>query len=678
MHSIQPLIVDLTLITIYAGLTTLLFKKLKQPTVLGYVLAGIFAGPYFSFVPTVTDKANLTLWADIGVIFLLFGLGLEFSFKKMINVGKSALITSNANILFMLFLGYNTGLLLGWSVMDSFFLGSMISMSSTTIIIKAFEDLNVKKQKYTDLVFGVLVVEDIVGILLLVLLPTVALGNSIDGGALLLSTMKLIFFLVLCFVIGIYLVPSFLKKITPFLNDEMLLLISISLCFGMVLLATSSGFSSALGAFIMGSILAETSVIERIEKNIKPLKDFFGVVFFVSVGMMVDPSMFVKYAWPICVITFIVMIGKIIFSCLGFLFSGETLKTALQGGFSLAQVGEFAFIIASLGMSIKVLDAQVYPIIVAVSVITTFFTPMMIKASEPAYRYLCKVLPESITKRIASNTSIARESKIEERHWKLLFKSYFIRMILFSMILFTIIGLSAYFVKPFIHSLMPNLVARITVTAITLLFMSPFLKAMIGWETVLPIFAREKFADILCKFSRRKNAEGEEPQKSIINKIEEKFGLCSLYDQALNEKNFFISNHNVAAVYYKLWTAKKLNRLPLMMMTSFRLIMVLFILSTVVHQFLTENTKVTWGLVIISIMVLSQSRWLFNQYMKIENQFLQNLRGEKEESKEIVAETQPKSVKSPSDKAETASKADSEKLVQSKENTEPVSKKEKQ
>lgn len=678
MHSIQPLIVDLTLITIYAGLTTLLFKKLKQPTVLGYVLAGIFAGPYFSFVPTVTDKANLTLWADIGVIFLLFGLGLEFSFKKMINVGKSALITSNANILFMLFLGYNTGLLLGWSVMDSFFLGSMISMSSTTIIIKAFEDLNVKKQKYTDLVFGVLVVEDIVGILLLVLLPTVALGNSIDGGALLLSTMKLIFFLVLCFVIGIYLVPSFLKKITPFLNDEMLLLISISLCFGMVLLATSSGFSSALGAFIMGSILAETSVIERIEKNIKPLKDFFGVVFFVSVGMMVDPSMFVKYAWPICVITFIVMIGKIIFSCLGFLFSGETLKTALQGGFSLAQVGEFAFIIASLGMSIKVLDAQVYPIIVAVSVITTFFTPMMIKASEPAYRYLCKALPESITKRIASNTSIARESKIEERHWKLLFKSYFIRMILFSMILYTIIGLSAYFVKPFIHSLMPNLAARITVTAITLLFMSPFLKAMIGWETVLPIFAREKFADILCKFSRHKNAEGEEPQKSIINKIEEKFGLCSLYDQALNEKNFFISNHNVAAVYYKLWTAKKLNRLPLMMMTSFRLIMVLFILSTVVHQFLTENTKVTWGLVIISIMVLSQSRWLFNQYMKIENQFLQNLRGEKEESKEIVAETQPKSVKLPSDKAETASKADSEKLVQSKENTEPVSKKEKQ
>lgn len=218
MHSIHALITDLTLITIYAGIITLIFKKLKQPTVLGYILAGIFAGPYFNFLPTVSDQQNLTIWADIGVIFLLFGLGLEFSFKKMMNVGKSAMITAMVNILFMLFLGYNIGLLLGWSVMDSFFLGSMISMSSTTIIIKAFDDLNVKKQKFTDLVFGVLVVEDIVGILLLVLLPTIALGNTIDGKELALSTLKLVFFLVLCFVIGIYIVPTFLKKINRLFN----------------------------------------------------------------------------------------------------------------------------------------------------------------------------------------------------------------------------------------------------------------------------------------------------------------------------------------------------------------------------------------------------------------------------------------------------------------------------
>ncbi len=628
MHSIDALIVDLTLITIYAGITTLIFKKLKQPTVLGYVLAGIFAGPFFNFVPTVTDKVNLTIWADIGVIFLLFGLGLEFSFKKMISVGKSAVITANANILFLLFLGYNTGLLLGWSVIDSFFLGSMISMSSTTIIIKAFEDLNVQKQKFTTLVFGVLVIEDIVGILLLVLLPTIALGSSIDSKELLLSTLKLVFFLVLCFVIGIYLVPTFLKKITNFINDEMLLLITISLCFGMVLLATYSGFSSALGAFIMGSILAETSIVHRIENNIKPLKDFFGAVFFVSVGMMVDPSMFVKYATPICIITMIVILGKIVFSCLGFVLSGQDLKTSIQGGFSLAQVGEFAFIIASLGMSIGVLNQRVYPIIVAVSVITTFLTPMMIKISVPAYKYLNKILPTSWNKYIERNTSIAVESKIEERRWKLLFKHYFIRLILFSMILYTIIALSAYFIKPFIHGLMPSLPARILTTTVTLLLMAPFLKALIGWETILPIFIREKAAEFFCKLT---TANASDAKENIFKKIGTTIKSCSIWDEATNEKNFFISNHHIAAIYYKLWTTKKLNRLPLIMLTSFRILVLLFFITMVVHQFLTENPKVTLALVIITIVALFQSRWLFNQYMKIETQFLANLRGDNKE-----------------------------------------------
>lgn len=629
MHSIHALIIDLTLITIYAGITTLIFKKLKQPTVLGYILAGIFAGPFFNFVPTVTDKENLTLWADIGVIFLLFSLGLEFSFNKMINVGKSAMITAMANILFMLFLGYNTGLLLGWSVIDSFFLGSMISMSSTTIIIKAFDDLNVKKQKFTDLVFGVLVVEDIVGILLLVLLPTIALGSTIDSQELAVSTVKLIFFLVLCFVIGIYLVPTFLKKITEFLNDEMLLLITISLCFGMVLLATYSGFSSALGAFIMGSILAETEIIHRIENVLKPLKDFFGAVFFVSVGMMVDPSMFITYAWPILVITFIVIIGKVLFSCLGFLFSGQNLKTSVQGGFSLAQVGEFAFIIASLGMSIGVLNARVYPIIVAVSVITTFLTPMMIKSSDSFYKKIAKLLPPAWNKYIERNTSLANETRMEERRWKLLFKNYSLRLVLFSMILSAILGLSVYFLKPFVHGLLPNLPARIAVTLITFAVMAPFLKALIGWEAILPVFIKEKLANALCKITLR--ADTEETRQSITKKIEERFGICTVEGETENARNFFISNHKTAALYYKLWTAKKLNRLPLILLTSFRLLVVLFFIVTVVHQLLTENPKVTLFMVLLSILVLSQSRWLFNQYMKIETQFLANLNGSRPE-----------------------------------------------
>lgn len=634
MHSIHTLIVDLTLITIYAGLTTLLFKKLKQPIVLGYILAGIFAGPFFNFVPTVSDKENLTLWADIGVIFLLFGLGLEFSFKKMINVGKAAMITANANILFMLFLGYCTGLLLGWSTMDSFFLGSMISMSSTTIIIKAFDDLNVKKQKFTDLVFGVLVVEDIVGILLLVLLPTIALGNSIDGTELAVSTLKLVFFLILCFVIGIYLVPTFLDKITRFLNDEMLLLITISLCFGMVLLATYSGFSSALGAFLMGSILAETQLIHRIEKNMQPLKDFFGAVFFVSVGMMVNPAMFIEYAVPILAITFIVIVGKVIFSCLGFVIAGQPLKTSILCGFSLAQVGEFAFIIASLGMSIKVLDAKVYPIIVAVSVITTFLTPMMIKSAEPFYKFLLKFLPEKWAEFLNRNSTPAVVTPSEERLWSELFKNYLLRLALFSMILYTIIILSANFIRPVVQALLPNLGGRIVTTAVTLIMMAPFLKALIGWEAILPRFLTRAVKKSFCLLRRGKTAE-EAEKGGVVKKLEEHFDFCSGWSEsAENVRNFFISNSILAKIYYKLWMAKKSNRLPLILMTSFRLLVISFFIVTVVHQFLTENYKVTLLLLAGTVLLLAQSRWLLNQYMKMEAQFLANLRGRKMEEKE--------------------------------------------
>ena len=307
MHSLPPLIVDLAIISLYAGLTTLLFKKLKQPLVLGYVIAGILAGPALGIFPSVTDSTNIKLWADIGVIFLLFGLGLEFSFKKMMNVGKAGLITATFNIIFLMFLGYLTGIGLGWSQTDSLFLGGMISMSSTTIIIKAFDDLQLKKKRFTELVFGVLVVEDVVGILLLVLLPMITLSDSIDAWQLIGNTFKLSFFLVVWFVFGIYLIPTFIKKVAHLMNDEMLLIMSIGLCLAMVLMATSAGFSEALGAFIMGSILAETSLEEKIQEVIKPVKDFFGAIFFVSVGMLVNPSMFVEYFYPIFVITLLVV-----------------------------------------------------------------------------------------------------------------------------------------------------------------------------------------------------------------------------------------------------------------------------------------------------------------------------------------------------------------------------------
>ena len=638
MHTIHSLIVDLTLITIYAGITTLLCKKLKQPIVLGYVLAGILAGPYFDLLPTVKDKEDLTLWADIGVIFLLFGLGLEFSFKKMLNVGKAAMITANANIIFMLFIGYNTGLLLGWSTMDSFFLGSMISMSSTTIIIKAFSDLNIKKQKFTDLVFGVLVVEDLVGILMLVLLPTIALGSSINSMELGLSTLKLIFFLILCFITGIYLVPTFLSKIQQFLTDEMLLLITISLCFGMVLLATSSGFSSALGAFIMGSILSETELIGRIEKNLQPLKDFFGAVFFVSVGMMVNPLMFITYGKPIIVITLIVIIGKVLFSCFGFVASGQPLKTSVYGSFSLAQVGEFAFIIASLGMSLNVLSPKVYPIIVAVSVITTFLTPLMIKAAEPAYKTINRALPEKWANYINKYTSTTALTHSEERLWSALFKNYFLRLTLFSIILYSII-VFADVVRPYVREIIPyRIPANILITCLTFLLMSPFLKALIGWNIITTKFIKDKLGWLFPK----KQAEEinlaaryalETPD---TNQTEDtKTGIYTALDEkAARLRNFFSGNTQVSKIYYKLWMAKRANRLPLVIMTSFRILITSFFIVTVVHKFLTENTNVTFFLLLLTIFSVSRSRWLLDQYLKIEAQFLSNLKGKKVEEEQ--------------------------------------------
>lgn len=637
MHHVHTLILDLTLITIYAAIMTLVCKKLKQPIVLGYVVAGILAGPYFNFLPTVSDREDLTLWADIGVIFLLFGLGLEFSFKKMINVGKAAMITANANILFMLFLGYNTGILLGWSAMDSFFLGSMISMSSTTIIIKAFDDLNIKKQKFTDLVFGVLIVEDIMGILMLVLLPTIALGNNIDGEALLGSALKLVSFLVLCFISGIYLIPTFLKKVEAFLSDEMLLLIIIGLCFGMVYLATYSGFSAALGAFIMGSILAESSLIQRIEKNIHPIKDFFGAVFFVSVGMMVDPSMFVTYAWPILLITLIVVAGKVAFSCLGFIVSGQPVKTAILCGFSLAQVGEFAFIIASLGMSLKVLDEQVYPIIVAVSVITTFLTPMMIKTANKFYKLVLKFSPESWRKYIERIEEPVRVSPSEERLWSELFKNYLLRMVLFSMILYTIILLAEHYIQPVVQNYLPGKGGKAVMTVGTLLVMAPFLKALIGWEAILPTFLRDTVMRILYWLSGR--SPDEEHKDGWLKKLGDRFTFCSnLSGNAENIKNFFISNSILAKIYYKLWISKKANRLPLVLMTSFRLLVVAFFIVTVFHTFLTEDAKISLLLLFVSVVILAQSKWLLTQYMKIEAQFLANLRGHSFEKKEVEEE----------------------------------------
>ena len=419
MSELAPLIADLALILIFAGAMTLIFKKLKQPLVLGYIVAGFLASPHFGLLPSVIDTASIHVWSDIGVIFLLFALGLEFSFKKIMKVGGPAVIAALTIIFGMIFLGYTVGSAFGWKRMDAIFLGGMIAMSSTTIIYKAFDDLGLRKKQFTGLVLSILILEDILAVVLMVVLSTMAVSSNLEGGEMVMSLLKLVFFLILWFVVGIYLIPLLLKKTRSLMNDETLLVVALGLCFGMVVIAAKTGFSAAFGAFIMGSILAETIEAEHIDRLVKPVKDLFGAIFFVSVGMMVDPAMIGKYILPILVITLTVLLGQITFATLGVLLSGKSLKTAMQCGFSLTQIGEFAFIIATLGVSLGVTSDFLYPIVVAVSVITIFLTPYMIRLAEPAYGFLEKHLPAkwiSFLDRYASGSAPTDAGK--ESYWK--------------------------------------------------------------------------------------------------------------------------------------------------------------------------------------------------------------------------------------------------------------------
>ena len=477
MSELAPLLSDLALILICAGLMTLVFKKLKQPLVLGYIVAGFLASPHFSFLPSVTDGANVHLWADIGVIFLLFALGLEFSIKKILKVGGPAIIAALTIIIGMIFLGFTVGKASGWSRMDSIFLGGMIAMSSTTIIYKAFDDLGLRQKKFTGLVLSILILEDILAVVLMVLLSTMAVSNSLEGGEMLRSILKLAFFLVLWFSVGLFLIPLILKHTRKLMNDETLLIVALGLCFGMVVVAAKTGFSAAFGAFIMGSILAETVEAEHIDHLVKPVKDLFGAIFFVSVGMMVDPAMIAAYWLPILVITLTVIVGQATFATLGVLLSGQPLKTALQCGFSLTQIGEFAFIIASLGVSLGVTSDFLYPVVVAVSVITIFLTPYMIRLAEPAYAWLDRHLPEK-TKAFLNryNTGSALVGS-DSSDWKKYLLDIIKTTVVNLILVVAIITLSYRFLVPVILDI-PGVWGRLLSAAAVILLIAPFLRTM--------------------------------------------------------------------------------------------------------------------------------------------------------------------------------------------------------
>lgn len=477
MGELPHLVKDLALILVVAGIVTIVFKKLKQPLVLGYVVAGFLVSPHMPYIMSVADRADISTWGDIGVMFLLFSLGLDFSFKKILKMGASPIISTCSIVFCMMMLGIVTGHLFGWSRMDCIFLGGMLAMSSTTIIYKAFDDLGQRQQRFAGLVMSVLILEDILAIVMMVMLSAIANGSSPDGGQMIGSLIKIGFFLILWFVVGIFLIPLMLRSMRKFINNETLLIVALGLCCAMAVLSTKVGFSSAFGAFVMGSILAETIEAERIIKVVEPVKNLFGAVFFVSVGMLVDPAILVEYSWPIVTLVLVIIFGQVIFGSLSFLIGGQSLKSAMQCGFSMAQIGEFSFIIASLGLSLGVIGEFLYPVVVAVSVITTFLTPYMIRMATPAYNMLERRLPKKWIVAL-NNLTLAKQTSQPEHKWKTLLKQMLRTTVIYSILSGATVVIMFTFFLPFVRHLLPHWWANAACGLLTLLFISPFLRAI--------------------------------------------------------------------------------------------------------------------------------------------------------------------------------------------------------
>lgn len=578
MSQLTPLISDLALILICAGIMTLIFKKLKQPLVLGYIVAGFICTPHFKFTPSVVDSASIHIWSEIGVIFLLFALGLEFSFKKLMKVGGSAVISACTIIFCMILVGVFVGWTFGWNRMDCIYLGGMLAMSSTTIIYKAFDDMGLRQQRFAGLVLSILILEDILAIVLMVMLSTMAVSQNFEGGEMVYSILKLLFFLILWFVVGIYGIPLFLKRVRKLMSDETLLIVSLALCFGMVYLAALVGFSPAFGAFIMGSILSETIESEHIGKLVSPVKDLFGAIFFVSVGMMVDPAMIVEYKYQILVIVLAVLLGQTIFGTTGVLLSGQPLKTAMRCGFSLTQIGEFAFIIASLGVSLKVTSHFLYPIVVAVSVITTFLTPYMIRLAVPAYNVIDKYMPSRwrrLLDRYSSGASVANHSN----NWKKLVIAIIRIVLIYAVLSIAVTALFLYFIVPLATDMLGDLWGRILGAALTIAAIAPFLRAMI----------------------MKKNRSEE---------------------------------------FKSLWSDSRFNHAPLISIILLRIVIAIGFIVFIIENLFRASTALMVGIAIIVVCAMILSRFLKKQSIVLERTFVRNLHY-KEIQQEYLGEKQP-------------------------------------
>ena len=493
MAEIPFLVKDLALILMVAGVVTLIFKRLKQPLVLGYIVAGFLVSPHMPYTVSVMDETDIQTWADIGVIFTLCSLGLDFSFKKIVKMGASPVIACIVIVFCMMMLGISVGHGFGWDRMDCIFLGGMLAMSSTTIIYKAFDDMGLRQQKFASMVMSVLILEDILAIVMMVMLSAIAGGSNPDGEQMISSVLRIGFFLVLWFIVGIFAIPLFLRSVRKLINGETLLVVSLGLCCGMAVLSTKVGFSSAFGAFVMGSILAETIEAEKIIKLVEPVKNLFGAIFFVSVGMLVDPKILVEYAVPILALVGTILVGQAIFGTFGFMLGGESLKSAMRCGFSMAQIGEFSFIIASLGLSLGVISNFLYPVVVAVSVITTFLTPYMIRLALPSYQLMEKHLPCKFIN-ILNHFAMSHPSTQQQSKWKSLIRQMAINTVAYSILSAATIAMMFTFVLPLMRNLLPgwqlHWYANALTGLLTVVLISPFLRAIVMKKNHSPEWKR--------------------------------------------------------------------------------------------------------------------------------------------------------------------------------------------
>lgn len=481
----SPLITDLAYILVVASVVTILFKRLKQPLVLGYIVAGFLAGPHMTYTPSVSSMEGIEEWSQLGVIFLMFTLGLEFSFKKIMKMGMQPILTAIMIMCCMIGVGGMIASLFGWSNMDRLFLGGMLSMSSTTIIYKAFDDMGLRTKRFASGVISVLIIEDILGILLMVMLSALAVSRTFQGIELIKSLMQLMFFLMLWFLVGIYLLPLILRKAKNYINSETLLVVSVGLCFLLAVIASKVGYSPAFGAFMMGSILAETLEAENIEKSVGSLRDLFGAVFFVSVGMMVEPSVLKEYWLPILVLTFGVVLGQMFFGSLSYFATTGNVQTAVRSGFSMVQIGEFAFIIAALGQELGVTSKFLYPVVVAVSIITTFLTPYIIKLSPKAANRIEKSMSNELQllfkrgKNFSINKRIERLRLSKAIAWKRFFSDIFFQTAAYVTISIAFAMFSFATILPLCKHIIGEKYGTIVGLIITLLFLSPCIRPIV-------------------------------------------------------------------------------------------------------------------------------------------------------------------------------------------------------